>query len=53
MGMKDQAGIRMQHQEIAHLEELGKGAGFTKSELVRYVVRGCAVQVVLDAEDTG
>ena len=53
MGMKQQAGIRMKDQEIVHLEELAEGAGFTKSEPVRSVMREGVVQVVLDAEDEG
>jgi len=53
MGMKQRAGIRMQDQDIVHLGELAKSAGFTKSEPVRNVVRGGAVKVVLDAEDEG
>ena len=53
MGMKQRAGIKMRDQEIVNLEEPAKGAGFTKSEPVRNVVRGRVVQVVLDAEDEG
>ena len=52
--MRKQVVIRMQDQEIVHLEELAKRAGVTKSELVRDLVRRCAVQVrpvvVLEAE---